>query len=163
VEIDLDLKATLGSIDSTLTAIHKWMRDTTAMPRYMPFQATAVCDSSGYAAIQLGPVAQGRRWVVHQLIVGGVDWATSAAGTALACISSVNPLRPSSALDVSVPLNVVQDQAGFPSPSLPNIAFYTRGQFVVPPLSSIWMIISGGTSGQEYTAACDFVDEPNGS
>lgn len=154
VEIDAGLSVTIGRLTETLTRVQQWLERSSAMPKYQAFAGSATADSAGNASIQLGPVAQGRRWIVHQAVVGGLTWGTTATGKAVLAVMSAEP-----SADVAVPLTAVQDDAA----SLPWVAHYSRGQFVVPPLSSVWVQVTGGTSGQQYAAAVSLVDEPAGS
>lgn len=124
----------------------------TEMARYASFPASAVADQYGNANLQLGPVAQGWRWVVHHLVVGGITPAP-VNGTAWVVVMPSNwaPGIP----DAPPPLTALWDIASF----LPQPAFYSRGEFVVMALSSIWVMVSGGTAGQTYAANCHFVSE----
>ncbi len=150
-----DLAGPLGApVSATHTlnanpqALRDYLRDQRA--KYVRVQGTAAADAAGYAVVQLGPVPAGRRWIIHQISVGGITWGTVAAGSALAVVQAQAP-----STDTAPPLINVLDEA---SP-LPSVSFYSRGMFVVRQGCSLWLVISGATSGQSYAGACSMVDE----
>lgn len=101
--------------------------------------------------IDLGGPAYGRVWEVRRLVTGGLTWATTAAGTALAVVSST-PLRR------QVPnIANVRDEAT----SLPLPAFYGAGQFSVRNPDHVFIVIIGGTAGQQYVANGSAFDSPD--
>lgn len=159
---DLELGAALelrfGRMQTALEKIANFLGRTTNLPRYASAAGQCQTDGAGNGLITLGPVPQGRRWIVHQMVIGGVFWSTSVSGSALIFIL---PSWPSG--DNPPPLISVQDQASGTTPALPSVAFYGRGQFVVIGPNAVLIEITGGGSGVTYTASCDYVDEPNGN
>lgn len=154
VKLSAGIEATFGKAATALDKIAAWADRTQTMPRYLSLDGGCTTDSSGNGLIQLGPVPQGMRFTVHQLVVGGVTWGTSVSGTA-----DVFILPWWSATDIEGPLTAIQDQAA----TLPNVAFYSRGQFIVPSGSSVWVQILAGSDSTQYAASIDFVAETEGS
>lgn len=158
ISAGIDLR--MGRAVSALERLAQFYERTSVMAKFLSLAGQATADSSGNALIVMGGAQtacpQGLRWVVHQMVVGGLTWA-SVAGTAVAGIMPMawNP-------DTQIPLASVQDGTSFTN-GLPNTGFYSRGQFVVPSMNLVYLQITGGTSGTVYTASMDFVQEPAGS
>jgi len=104
-------------------------------------------------SIDLGGPTYGRVWEVRQLIVGGITWATTVAGTAQFVIAASPPGGTSAA---AIPVNSLQDVAG----SLPSVAFYSAGQFRVIHPNHVYVVIVGGTASTVYTVGGDALDLP---
>ena len=153
IDAGLVAQITDTATKAATAAVRQWVRDTTTNAKYTTQPAQATADSSGNAALQVGPVPDGRRWMVRAITIGGLYWSTSAAGTAVACVSAAQPNA-----DVGLPLINVQDEAV----TLPLVAFYGRGEFPVLQGQSLWLMVAGGTSGQVYSARVTVVDEPAG-
>lgn len=100
--------------------------------------------------IDLGGPTFGRVWEVRQLAIGGLTWATTAGGTAQIQVASV-------VQNAAAPVGTLQDVAG----SLPEIAFYSAGQFRVVYPNHIFVVIVGGTAATQYTAGGDALDLPD--
>ncbi len=149
-EVGASLKLHLGRQTSLLEQIARHLADSTNRPRYLTVPGNATADSSGWAAIQLGPASASQRWVVHNIVIGGILWTTTAAGSAAVIVAASPPQA-----DEGPPTALVR----WATSVLPQGETFTRGAFVVPPNQSVWVVISGGTSGQTYAAACSFVAE----
>ena len=52
-------------------------------PKRIPLDATGTADPSGNALLVFDRVPQGESWDLYRLVVGGVQWSTAAAGTAV--------------------------------------------------------------------------------
>lgn len=153
-EIGASLRFHLGRQTSLLDQIAARLAESTNRPRYLSISGNATADASGWAAVQLGPASASQRWVIHNLVVGGILWTTAAAGSAVAIVS---PSPPSP--DQGVPLAQVRWASPSATPSLPAGETFSRGPVVVPPNQSLWLVVTGGTSGQAYSASCSFVAE----
>ncbi len=92
------------------------------------------------------PVSQGESWELRRLVVGGVTWGTTAAGTAVA-------YKTSGFATTTPGLTAVFDQA----PSLPNVAFYLSKQVPVLSGEKVVVLISGATTSQQYLASGQFI------
>lgn len=117
--------------------------------------ASGVCPTPTAAfALNLGGPDAGFFWVVRRIVVGGLTWSTTAAGTAEVYVhgfaggpggitsgaGSVAGVRA---------LSDLVDQAG----SLPNKAFYSTEQVIVQPNESLSVVVLTGTAAQQYVAA----------
>jgi hypothetical protein len=152
--VNLSASSIAALTNSVVAAYKKWLADGSVAPRYSKLAAASLADSDGWVALKFGPVPQGRRWVVRNVVVGGVNWSTTADGTAVLVVQASDPAK-----DQDIILANVWDQAN----TLPLPAQYGRGELFANALESVWLVIEGGTSGQLYTGAIRFVDEPAGS
>jgi hypothetical protein len=107
--------------------------------------ATAEADSSGNALMVFDPVSQGDVWDLCRLVVGGVQWSTTAAGSAVVYLTSGQATTTPS-------LTQVVDEAA----SLPSVAFYLAKQVSLISGENLVVYVSGGTSGQQYIASAQF-------
>ena len=80
VELDLGTK-----MEKLVSAFHEWLRVEQEYQRSGPvpvqLRGNVTCPSSGSAFMDLGGPANGRLWIVRRLIVQGVSWNTTAAGS----------------------------------------------------------------------------------
>lgn len=149
-EVGASLRLQIGQQTSVLQRLAQAIERQSEMPRYLSVSGTATADASGWAAIQLGPVAQGQRWVVHNVAAGGILWSTPAAGAAAWAVSPSPPTP-----DEGPPTAQVRWAAA----TLPYGETFSRGPLVVPPMQSLWVVITGATAGQLYAATATFVAE----
>jgi hypothetical protein len=110
--------------------------------------------ASGDLVLELGGPEQGMRWDVLTMIVGGVTWATAAAGTALLVKSGQRPISAA-----AVGLSAIRDTAN----PLPLPAGYGKGQIVLRNPEKLYIIITGGTAAQQYVAACSIEESQEGT
>jgi len=128
----------------------------TVQPVLFRAQGRTTVDSNGYGFFRINPrPAIGHVWEVRSLVVGGVTWGTTAAGT---CEVYISGMDLELLVDASPPLTDLIDQAT----SLPLPSFYSTGQFTVRPPEQIAVRIVGGTSGQEYVATARGIDYQEG-
>lgn len=137
VEVGDALVALIASHDQLVAAVRE--RHT---PKPLPLTAAATADANGDALLVFDPCPQGEIWELRRLVVGGATWATAAAGTAVI-------YRTASAPTTSPPLTWVVDEAA----SLPRPAFYLDGQVVLVPGEKLVVLVTGGTSDQQYLAS----------
>lgn len=98
-----------------------------------------------------GPDA-GFEWVIRRIVVGGLTWTTTAAGTAEVYVTGLGTQSgTTSAGGIAAvrSLSDLVDQAA----SLPNKAFYGREELVIKENESLVVVINGGTAAQEYVAS----------
>ncbi len=95
-----------------------------------------------------GPRA-GFYWMVRRLVIGGVTWKTSAAGTAEVYVTGL----PSGAI-AGLQLGDLVDEASASTPALPSVAFYSDQQIVIQAGEHLEVVIDTGTAGQLYVASC---------
>ena len=91
--------------------------------------------------LNLGSPDHGTYWEVHSVAVGGVDYATTAAGSAGLYVSGYIS---TATLDMT--------QLADYAPSLPNTGFYGTRQLLVNDQEYLCIIIRSGTAGQTYSA-----------
>lgn len=121
-------------------------------PVYVPVGGQAAANSSGNTfAIDLGGPAALRRWELRQLVVGGVLFSSTVAGTALLIQS------PSIAGAFEPALPNVEDQAA----AMPKIAFYSSGQILVRHPNHLFVVILNPTASATYTVGGEALDAPD--
>lgn len=145
-----DLFARQGElIERQGTLIRRAMERETAQPVYTNLAQSGTAAAGADLVIGLGGPTQGQLWELRTLTVGGVTWATAAAGTALLVRAGT---RPTSAATVG--LAAVLDEAA----SLPLPSGYASGQMVVRNPEKLYVIVQGGTAGQQYVAGYSIVE-----
>lgn len=115
------------------------------IPTDWPLVAVATCDSNGLAALDLGMPPEGTVWLLRRLYVGGVKRTDTADGTADLFVTASAAL----AILTTTPASSIADSAL----SLPSQAFYTNRQVPVHPPERLVVVVSGGTTGQNYLAS----------
>lgn len=117
-------------------------------------QGSAVADAGGIAVIQFTPSGpdQGHKWELQNLIIGGVTWATVAAGAAEVYVSAMDfrLLR-----DASPPLTDLVDAS---ANALPLPAQYGRGDITIRNGEKLYVRLTGATNGQTYVASARGLD-----
>lgn len=147
--LDAALKESLGHLGQVfdtgsrqiVNAVNDLRQPAVPLPRI----AVGTANSSGDALLTFDAVSQGERWDLYRLVVGGVTWATTAAGSAVV-------YRTTSTATTSPSLTAVIDNAA----TLPNIAFYLDNQAPLQSGEKLVVYVSGGTSGQQYIASAQF-------
>lgn len=126
----------------------------TVRPRPVPLDASAIADANGNALLVFDACPTARSWHLMRLTVGGVTWATAAAGAALTFVTSAQPTSP----EAPVPLVSVVAEAA----TMPSVSYYGEKGHQVPlaPRERLVILITGGTSGQEYVARAQIDDFP---
>lgn len=124
-----------------------------AQPVYSNRAEQGVAAAGADLVIGIGGPTQGMIWELRTLTVGGLTWATAAAGTSLLVRAAS---RPNNA--AAVGLAAVLDEAA----SLPLPAGYGTGQIVVRNPEKLYVIIQGGTAGQQYVAGYSIVEFQEG-
>jgi len=150
----IDLLANVGQGQAVATErLSKTLDAARSMqPVLFRAQGRTTVDSNGYGFFRLNPhPAMGHVWEIRSLVVGGVTWGTTAAGTCEVYASAMD-LR--LMVDASPPLTDLVDQAT----ALPLPAFYGTGQFTLSGGEILSVRIIGGTSGQEYVATARGID-----
>lgn len=153
IELYASLGTKLDEVNANLKKMQRLNFTRSRVPQDVRmFQSTTIGAAAPRTGISLGGPQAGFYWLVRRLIVGGVTFKTSAAGTAEVYITGlggeagaiVGPMI--SALG----LTDLVDQAT----SLPNIAFYTNRQLIVQANENLMVVIDSGTASQVYTATC---------
>ena len=146
------LGGTIVELATNVDAMATAMARSNNRPRVIPMNASAVADANGNAVLAFDPCAQGRRWSLRRLAVGGAHWVDAAAGTALISVGS-SQTQP----DNAVPITEVRDYA----PTMPLLAFYdSMKEMAIKGGQMLIVTINGGTSGQTYYGVAAVDDNP---
>lgn len=150
----------LASIDAKLDAhtklLERVLQDQREYQRrgpvYVPIGGAGTSTSSGSTlAIDLGGPAALRRWELRQIIIGGVLFSSSVAGSA-------ELVQSPSLAGVNEPaLANVEDQAA----ALPKIAFYSSGQVLVRHPNHLFVVILSPSVSTTYTVGGEALDVPD--
>jgi hypothetical protein len=137
--------ANLGTAVEKLQAgFDDWVRQQNDYQRKGPqpvqFRGSCTAPSTGSGYISLGGPASSRMWIVRRLIVQGISWSTTAAGSCNVHVTTTETPVPGG-------LDIVDN-----STALPNKAFYSGWQLVLINPQRLVVEIVGGTSGQTYAA-----------
>ena len=123
------------------------------VPADVRFQASGIIPTPTVrAGLNLGGPDAGYYWLVRRLVVGGVTWKTTAAGTSEVYITALTGQQGqifSGSLITGLALSDLVDQ----SAALPNKAFYSNRQMIVRQNENLVVVIDTGTAGQQYVAA----------
>lgn len=160
VVLPASLTTRLDRLADIMTAWQAALVASSVRPKYVPNLPcqTVVADANGFALLVWPTIPAGREWHIRQVVVGGLNMTTTAAGKAtLFSDSNQNPI------DMAVPLYNVRDSTIASASSLPNISFYDHGEFVIKGGEALQCQITSGTSGQQYCAATSFEDWPLGA
>lgn len=128
-------------------------------PSFGRVRASAIADANGFAFLvfdQGGP-QQGLFWYVRNLVVGGLNPAVAANGTADVFVMAGQPPGITDDL-TSLGLSDWRDRAA----ALPSVAYYASGQLALRMNERLYVIITGGTSGQQYIAAASIEEYQEG-
>lgn len=144
----------IGSVSKMTKAITAGQRRPPAQPVFGRTVASGLAPATGPLILRF-PLAgpdQGHFWYVRNLVIGGLTEATVAAGTAGIYVSASSlTSQPSLA---AIGLADLRDRAS----SFPAVAFYGRGELPLRLNEELFIIVSGGTSGQQYVAGLQFED-----
>jgi len=151
ISADAGLEVRLGNLELAARAVpdvvsrfERALTRPAVQPFYFPRVGSVVIPTpTADAVIDLGGPTQGRVWDLRNLIIGGLNWTTTAAGSALVVVAAQQPARAS---DVGLP--AVVDQAA----TLPLPAGYSRGQIRLYYPDRLYVIVQLGTQAQEYVA-----------
>jgi hypothetical protein len=91
----------------------------------------------------------GYYWMLRRLIIGGLNWKTTAAGTAEIYVTALSAAQGQAAVGpivAGLALSDMVDQAA----TLPNVSFYSDQQVVIQEQENLVVLIDTGTAGQQY-------------
>ena len=149
IKSGLKLWADLGvSIGKSLDEVAKTNKKLLArLQRNTPIDysciASAVCPAAGFCVLNFGSPDMGTVWHVESVAIGGLDEFTTAAGTAGMYVTGFLVQNGST---ISPGMTSLVDQAF----SLPNVGFYGGRDIVLNDQEMLLVLISGGTSTQQY-------------
>lgn len=152
--VDISLAARLDVLDGMtrmlgdrMTALQRAMEAPPMQPFSFSNAQTGVVSGSNDLVLDMGGPTQGYVQDLRTLTIGGLTYATVAAGTALVVVSAITPLNAA-----AIGLAAVVDQAA----SLPLPAGYSRGQIRIKYPERLFVIVVGGTGSQAYVATGRF-------
>ena len=157
LEIDADLLLRIGdALDAVVketTTTRRAIQDSTTRANTYRMYGSATADTSGNALIILDACPQGYRWVVRHVVVGGVTWATAAAGNALLLTTSSPPANADAPVSLQNVVDATNNPGAGAGTGLPSIAFYDEGDMIVLQAGEwLCVYVYGGTSTQQYVA-----------
>jgi len=142
----ISLGASLGSLTDAIQSDRADRAKRNKAPGDEPLFKSGTVPSSGVLHLDLGSVPQGRVWQVRRLIVGGATVTTAAAGSAYAFAQGARPLDLVLTNCVDIFLTLPQGDT-----------FGTHQLFLLPG-EHLWVVFSGATGGQQYTASARVED-----
>ena len=104
-------------------------------------QASGTFVTGSPLILNLGGPDMGYVWEVQNVVVGGSDYNTTAAGTAGLYVGPT-------AISASNGLTALIDMAL----TLPNVGFYGTRQVFINDQQNLYLVINGGTNAQQYVA-----------
>lgn len=153
VDIMAGVKAELSTLNEHNKSYSEWKKRETArarVPMMVRLVANATLGAGGpRTGINIGGPDPGYYWMVRRLLIGGVTWKTTAAGTAEVYVTGLTGSQgqPVTGPAVSgLALSDMVDQAA----SLPNKAFYSDQQFMLQAQENLMVVIDSGTAAQQY-------------
>lgn len=146
IDLSAELELKLGPIHTELGKLRRTLEKPPASPVFARRNANVVAPASGFSVADLGGPAQGQRWNVLRLFIGGVVRTTTAAGSADIFIGTFD-----ARLAVSLAALGSLDEIDFAT-ALPNTAYWSRGQAVVQYGEKLFVAFSGMTNAQQYVA-----------
>lgn len=145
-------------IGSTTKLMRQIERNAKRPPMQPVFGRTAASGifATGQALVllpaQAGP-DQGHFWYVRSIVVGGLDPTLAVTGRADVYVSASNRAASLAAIG----MGDWRDWANFAS-GVAQVAFYGRGELPLRLNEHLFLVVTGGTNGQQYTAAVQYED-----
>lgn len=151
-----------AKLDAHITAVHDLSKELRKpppkpkkpqQPSFIRVRGSATATAAGLAIITFdlkGP-DQGHWWAVRSIVIGGSTVSTSAMGTADVFVTAMS--GPTTTI-ANMGLADWRDHAA----TLPDVSFYGRGELPLRLNEELLVIVSGGTSGQQYVAAAQVED-----
>jgi hypothetical protein len=148
---DESVGGAIGSLAARMNDLRMAIAASSMSPTQNPISGSGLTDSSGNVWIGVGHhCPEGRTWYVRQMAIGGTTWSTTATGTAIVAVMPASPQA-----DQQPSTNYVRDAVppiGGGSSTLPAVAWYDAGQFVVRSKEGLYVYITNGSaaSGTAY-------------
>jgi hypothetical protein len=148
---------TMLGMAASLDGIHTQLKELRNLEEAYQFGAVrvkltgvATTDAAGDSLeIGLGGPQYGRLWQINSLVIGGVLWTTTVAGTALVFLTATKTVTPA--------LPDIVDEAG----SLPSVSQYSTGQIIVRHPQHIRLVVLTPTASTQYAAGGWATDMPD--
>lgn len=142
----ISLGASLGTLADTAAADRAERQARSVAPGNNPLFASGVAPASGNVVLDLGSVPQGRVWQIRRLIVGGATVIATADGAAYAFGQGAPPadLALTNCMDIFL--------------TLPQGNTYGTHQLFLTRGEHFWVVFTGATMGQQYSASARVED-----
>lgn len=165
-EIDIDLGPIeiMAGLKAELSTMNKqnkeaWRQRELARTRVpmsvRQFASAAIPSPTVRTGISFGGPDPGFYWLLRRLIVGGVTWKTTAAGTAEVYVTALAAGQGQAAVGPIInglALSDMVDQAA----TLPAKAFYSNQQVIIQEQENLVVVIDTGTANQQYVVTAQF-------
>ena len=167
-ELDLDLgfadvmiglKAELSKMNDRNARMDEHRRREAARARVPSmvrmFSSATIPAAAPRTGISLDGPSAGFYWMLRRLIVGGVTWKTTAAGTAEVYVTGLGGAvgqAVTGAMVSGLALSDMVDQAY----TLPLRAYYSDQQVMVQENENLVIVIDSGTAAQQYVVTAQF-------
>lgn len=162
VEAEVGFSAKLIAGLSTLAERVQRQTDETRRANQLAAQAAALAPisyrrrasgtpASGALVLDFGGPAQGRTWELRHVVVGGDTPADTRAGAAYV-------YRVAGGVLASMPAMLSMSDVIDWTATLPNVSFYAAGDVPIVAGERIFVVVAGGTDGEDYQAAVTVLD-----
>jgi len=142
-----------GTFDGVLQHLEKIARYEEAYqfgPVEVALRGASQSNANGATLVlDMGGPSYERMWQVRRLVVGGSQWTSTVAGSALVVVSPNQVTTP--------PLSDIADQAS----ALPLLAFYSTGQLIVRHPNHLFVVILTPTISTNYGVGGAATDLPD--
>lgn len=142
-EATLDLGPLHIAIGNLSEEVKELKKRLTQLQVDMPVSYVGTCPTpSATFAMDLGGPNEGRWWQVRSIVIGGSDITQTPTGVGWVVVMNSAP-------SANPPLFATRD---WTKAALPQVAFYGSHELIVEPQEELWVVITGGTAGVQYTA-----------
>lgn len=154
-KLHLDFSSHLKKMDEYLARLEAFQNlYQQAGPIQLRLRASGTSDANGdNFVIDLGGPSVHRLWEIRGVVIGGLTWSTTVAGSGELYIGS-NPTTARSLADLV-------DQASGSSPALPSVATYSSGQVVLRNPERLYFVVVSPTASTQYVAGARGFDVPD--
>jgi hypothetical protein len=151
IQVGLDLCVQIGKQLDRMDRHYAELNE--RLQRFTPvdygLDAAGVVSGTNPLVLALGSPDMGTYWEVESCFVGGTDQNVTAAGSAGLYVAATLPTVSASGALIGHGGTVnISDRAA----TLPNPAFYGRRDIVVFSQEWLYVVVVGGTAGQQYVA-----------
>lgn len=150
----------IGSVNKLAETLEKQRRKPPMQPVFGRLATTGVVNAAGDPMILRFPLRgpdQGHYWYVRTIGAAGLTPTLAAAGRADVFVSAAD-LRS----ELTLAAIGLADWRDFTN-TLPNMAFYGRGDLELRLNEKLFVVISNGTIGQQYAVNMSFEDFEEGA
>lgn len=161
LDVSAGLELAIGTLNDRLAkdaAARIWAReiDRARVPVVATLKASATIPTpTAPMGLNFGGPDAGFEWCVRRLVVGGLTWGTTAAGTFEAYVTGLGGILGASSGGggASNPAGVRMMTDLVEQGSMPFRAFYAKNQMTVKENESLVVVVAAGTQAQQYVAS----------